>query len=126
MRTLSAQNLALYLGCEFLYYEDGYNHPKRYKMAGIQDNEVINAFGHFHEIAGVKPLLRKLESMTEEEAKEMPGLNAEDFMDLTMKFDNGDTSFVGDMNTLRWLLSKHFDLFNYIEEGLALDKNQRV
>lgn len=60
-----------------------------------------------------KPLLRKLDSMTEEERGEFYSLNN----------THHNKEQCEARNTF-YLLSKHFDLFNLIESGEALDINE--
>jgi hypothetical protein len=85
----------------------------------------------------VKPILRQLSSMTEEEAKdfcEMEGWGR-DLENIVVTDGAIDFKRVVGSRTetcitrftrcrpemFRWLLSKHFDLFNLIPEGLAID-----
>lgn len=56
-----------------------------------------------------KPILRNLSDMTEEEKETSGKFNVCSNFELAEWF--------------RYLLSKHFDLFNLIESGLAIDKN---
>lgn len=71
------------------------------------------------EYKSVTPILRKLSSMTEEEEKEMiatqDDVKLDGYPKILLKADSGET--------FRYLLSKHFDLFNLIESGLAIDKD---
>ena len=63
----------------------------------------------------VKPLLRPLDDMTEEERGEVccaEGLPP---------FDDNVTAAL----RTKYLLSKHFDLFGLIEAGLAIDKTKK-
>lgn len=58
-----------------------------------------------------KPRLRPLDSMTQEEQKEFRSLNT-----------SRDNKEQCEANNTVWLLKKHFDLFNLIRAGLAIDK----
>lgn len=112
MKTLTAKEFALYLGCEFKYA----NNDNIYKMAGVQSQSVINELGHFHDCDEVKPILRKLESMTEEEKKKHHDYAKVKSNGMKFRFAN-ESAF-----RMTWLLSKHFDLFGWIESGLAIDR----
>lgn len=149
-KSLTAKELGLYLGCKFRYDND-----VMYTVAGIQDAEVINALGHFHDIKLVKPILRKLESMTEDEVTEVFKLKwrvqRSDHEWISIKFKRQESVFLNPgwsveavykqngkertmLGTLsmsvfeplsfQYLLSKSFDLFGWIDAGLALDQNE--
>lgn len=64
----------------------------------------------------VKPILRPLSSMTQQEADEYNKLygtlfNMADMINQVMQ----------SASSIKYLLSRHFDLFNLIPEGLAID-----
>jgi len=65
--------------------------------------------------AGFKPILRKLSDMTEEESYELEMIGHELIINKvsTNEFHAARTAY---------LLSHHFDLFNLIESGQAIDK----
>lgn len=72
-------------------------------------------------IADVKPYLRPMSSMTEEEKKEfyeVSGLNCYDGL-FTCKKLAKRQSFIGEV--LDWLNAHHFDYRGLIEKGLALE-----
>lgn len=93
---------------------------------------------------GIKPILRSLIDMTEEEAREYAFLYMKrlgrdvpvkvsienDAVKVTVGNENHcavlwpEGSYGQKPESLRYLLSKHFDLFNLIPEGLALDKTK--
>jgi len=126
MRTLSAQNLALYLGCE-VECKDGFTRQLIGICRSNDDENEIRIQTRMDERSNVlwfdegevKPLLRKLESMTEEDKKELCIVC--DWPDWKTVLINSSGRYTPSQFT--YLLSKHFDLFNYIAEGLALDKN---
>jgi len=86
----------------------------------------------------IKPILRKLCSMTEEERLELDGIYARaviiDDYPFKTKLSNGDWEIskstrsrlfmdsIVSANMTQHLLSKGFDLFGLIESGLAIDK----
>lgn len=91
---------------------------------------------YFYKIEQVKMVLRKLSSMTEGEAREFCKLEGwgEDLenivvTDASIEFtQNKRTDAISRFTRCRpemflWLLSKHFDLFQLIESGLAIDKD---
>lgn len=78
-------------------------------------------------------ILRHLSDMTESELKEL--VNQPDFTDHYCKKKLMEIStsiyglynfisFYGSHNSIRWLLSKGFDLFQLIDSGLAIDKTK--
>lgn len=71
-----------------------------HKLLAAADEAAFDAYLDF------KPILRPLASMTEAETKE--------YKDLFLEHPDC-------YEKTRWLLSKGFDLFNLIPEGLALD-----
>lgn len=156
--------LHLYLGCEvenypYKKYEGIETQPKR--MIGLLVG-VIGEYAHIQNkdvfgkdwdiikepIADVKPLLRPLSSMTEEEAIELVKLSEwesygdhphirnyktykNNFDHLVVSWGEGlreknipENKKVFAPNEFQFLLSKHFDLFNLIESGLAIDKTK--
>jgi hypothetical protein len=138
-----------YLGCEVarehkddrseLFFEYG-------KLVGVSQSEIEPersvaiidvGLDHQHEwyVEETKPILRKLSSMTEEELKEWVGSPALSFTDHYCKKSLGKInhsiyglynfiSFYGNSDSIPWLLSKHFDLFDLISSGLAIDKDE--
>lgn len=177
MKTLSPQILAFYLGCEVEL-----NSPREKIVTGfIQEIDVTGncimasmEITRRSNIRRIKPLLRKLSSMTEEEAQQLLTILFEDKslkdedkvtadeidVDLHPNDDalmvDGDMALVialscrcyegqlgitlngslvlyneaGSIDRLEntveafaFLLSKHFDLFNLIENNLAIDKD---
>ena len=64
-------------------------------------------------IEEVKPYLRPLESMTEEEEKE--------FIDLAFRIDLKDDNAI--IEQVDWLIAHHFDFRGLIKEDLAIEVN---
>lgn len=137
--TLSAKDLAMYLGCECVIT---YVNPKWYGYINNLNRQVrlrpsILALAEDkidgEKLAEVKPILRKLSSMTEEEAKEIwikildrDKLEKDESYVSFLHSDEESYGpeiwqMIGSVNVWQYLLSKSFDLFNYIEQGLALD-----
>lgn len=132
--------LHLYVGCE-VSREHSESRSKKFiehgRLVGVSASEVevgetvavIDAgLDHFHEwyVSETKPLLRPLSDMKEEEAAHI------DRMARRQKDGQvtpANTKFVTGIRTetaeaLVYLLSKSFDLFGLIEDGLAIDKTQ--
>jgi hypothetical protein len=108
--------LHLYIGCE-IEITQGSD-----KMKKTLKGFVLNADGSYtcwdsHDTGygnlafGIKPILRPLSDMTEEEKNEYWFLNS-------VKDSKAQCEAI---NT-RYLLSKHFDLFNLIPSGQAINK----
>ena len=92
--------------------------PEHYEAIATSDPD----FTSFTLPGGVKPILRRLEDMTEEErVKEyFPTMGERDINggEYTEDFETPQT--------FAWLLSKSFDLFNLIDSGLAIDSKTIV
>lgn len=86
-------------------------------------------------IGDVKPYLRSMEDMTDEEYEELKSLCSiyipsdsrnigfEDYgvLVFTQHFNNDSYTFkLNNMNVINWLLKKKFDFMGFIEKGLAL------
>lgn len=89
------------------------------KMYGMWDN-FIRISTHWGSteapISSVKPILRKLDSMTEEEYEEYKNIGIEESKE-NWKYQYTIES----SRKMVYLLSRHFDLFNLIESGQAID-----
>jgi len=101
-----------------------------------------NIYANEDEIEWIKPILRPLSDMTEEEANivwKLFGWNEritnfqERMMNILWEFDPPDEESEPDWSPGRWkylisallyLLKQGFDLFNLIPEGLSIDKNK--
>ena len=139
---LTAQELALYLGCEVEWLgERGCN------LAGINTaDQSFNPVGLVYSNGltiwtperAVKPILRPLSDMTLDEAafcaKEMfcdeaeaPDERLTDMAKIAIRDNFGGPHLaswrIGFLIT-RYLMSKHFDLFGWIPAGLAIDKTK--
>lgn len=137
--------LHLYLGCECIVKEPGESAFKSV-LEGIQRGKfLLKEYGHLllWEAAEIKPILRPLSDMTEEELIEQENIfkiyepDFEVTPDMRKnaweKIKNDGimaVEFSEDNNPLmvfelfRYFLSKHFDLFGLIESGLAIDKTK--
>ena len=95
--------LHLYLGCEVMV-NDLYE-PNPVIMEAINDQSIFIDSGCDYPFEDVKPILRLLPDMTEDEEKEYAAWNTTSTHEST-----------------RYLLSKGFDIFGLIEAGLAIDR----
>jgi len=112
---LTAADLALYLGCECMAYT----------RAGTID--IVNARGFCivsdgvyswsEPLKNIKPILRPLSDMTEDEANNEVWETVPEYNDFKGLVCHVSPAF-------RYLLSRHFDLFGWIEKGLAIDKTK--
>jgi hypothetical protein len=155
--------LHLYLGCEVACYSDHLRPEMEFERNATLDgivndssrnehpvkvsfhNEGFKYRSHYcYKFNEVKPLLRPLSDMTEEEVIKYLRLKHNAYSgEYEIKLrDNGfwwlfktiasdeKFKFFGEMldesnsDQFRWLLSKGFDLFGLIEAGLAIDKTK--
>lgn len=144
---LTPQMLALYLGCEC--YDEYDDDIKILWSVSMDDSEypviLKKKVNHFRKIKEIKLLLRPLDSMTEEE-KTFFVLDANDlnkefvinefhfqekhdrmkeyYFDALTKADDDMNLRLGAswyFRSIPYLLSKHFDIFGLVENGLAID-----
>lgn len=103
--------LHLYLGCEAIITDVRNDAPDEHWAAIGNRITIDTSFLHYISEGwiSVKPILRKLSDMTEQENKELK------------KIKHSDVFIIKNAEITQWLLSKHFDLFNLIESGLAID-----
>lgn len=88
------------------------------KLRSINDLRQFN--GKHPYIEDVKPYLRPMSSMTEEEGREYRMFIDFSYNDFTS--ENTPCVYVDKINDyLDWLLAHHFDFRNLIEKGLALE-----
>jgi hypothetical protein len=119
--------LHLYLGCDAMIAEG----KDLYTLTAIQSNSTLCVMrnkkdsrnGDWIHNKNIKPILRPLSSMTEEEMKECGNLDY-DFSDEPElnQWDWREFDTLISANQFHYLLSRHFDLFGLIEAGLAIDK----
>lgn len=108
--------------CEGFYEEDAsYKSPfgslekvidqmENIEHVGFDDGEIYVVIGGFQcELCDVKPYLRPMSSMTEEEKEEL------------IKNFWGNHTAKDTFEELSWYLSKHFDINELIPRGLAIE-----
>lgn len=116
MRLFCFMNIKDYL---HLYLGANYDAGNGIDVININTLAYLNEFPSAWE--RIKPILRQLSDMTEEEHKEHESLQT-NYGEVgcgcigTLIVDNG--------KSIVYLLSKHFDLFGLIEAGLAIDKTK--
>lgn len=104
--------LHLYLGCEVCV-----THPAASFCRDILDADLLTRlYSDELPLEYYKLILRPLSDMTEEEETE--------YTSLVDQWNFGfRRNMLGAATATKYLLSKHFDLFNLIPDGLAIDKN---
>lgn len=108
-KELTASDLALYLGCEVLFENEVY------VLEGVNERVARPyqiCIGPWVKIKDVKPILRPLWDMLVDERQDIEdiGLHRHELQ--------------AEFHRVKYLLSKHFDLFGWIEAGLAIDKTK--
>ena len=108
--------LHLYLGCEVW---DSYNEKKGVlfgidlNTSGFDNVKVLHKVVWSLSFEWIKPILRSVNDMTEEEKRNIDGT------DWNNTIPGGAWEYSPE--TFRYLLSKHFDLFGLIKSGLAIN-----
>jgi hypothetical protein len=134
VKSLTAADLALYIGQPFRVYAT-VSGVGWYERTG--DSLTPSDLATYN-VKYVKPILRPLSDLTEEEARECFALwsggrfnpddyyNASALEDWWRYADDHDVDAraycIGTPAVWRYLLSRGFDLFNWIPDGLAIDK----
>ena len=85
---------------------------KVHNIVALYNDKAIGKFDTC-QIADVKPYLRPMSSMTDEESKEFALLQTDFYVD-------GILYPIAAINMINWLNSHHFDYCGLIEKGLAL------
>jgi hypothetical protein len=120
--------LHLYLGCECLMTKNSYHAVHELHLSSNEPFGLTGKLLHYFieptTKAEIKPILRPLSDMTEEEMQECGNMEYDfsDDPDLN-KWEPKDFEIGLSPRQFAWLLSKHFDLFDLIPDGLALDKS---
>ncbi len=80
-------------------------------LAVVTTNKVWKEGFPQRHVIDTKPILRPLSDLTKEEEKELLAIQ-----------QNPENEIYGEnFGAMQWFLSKHFDVFGLIEEGLAID-----
>jgi hypothetical protein len=101
--------LHLYLGCECL--------AKKPQSMGADQDTIRPDMLQQDYWEWIKPILRPLSDMTEEEREQLN--------DIELGESSWPTVAIALAPCFKYLLSKHFDLFGLIESGLAIDKTKK-
>lgn len=128
--------LHLYLGCQVIGTYNDASGSKGY-LTGVtnggydceiqfilEDGINVEEEPQYNEVKDVKPILRPLSDMTEDEVE---------FIGIELKAGTMNAEFIRtskycwtlvhtEPEVFRFLLSNHFDLFGLIDAGLAIDK----
>ena len=121
--------LHLYLGCEVMCHYEERSKKGDYDFKGTFEGIDCGQYQVFHgqkkaflvhkyNAKNIKPILRPLSDMTENEAKELAEIKRSPSAGKTVTRTELYAA------TTHYLLSKHFDLFGLIESGLAIDKTK--
>lgn len=112
--------LHLYLGCDCIVSNPLINSETKRVVSVNKDTEQCEIYywnephldgEKVHPIEDIKPILRPLSDMTEEEGVE-----------IFWQPVKGENFSIKTGQEFKQLLDKHFDLFGLIEAGLAIDK----
>lgn len=112
--------LHLYLGCDIFV-------PRQNQDLKDDIMRLTAAKMCGYDLSNVKPILRPLADMTEEEGALMDDMakrQRDNYIEIqNCKFFDGIRTESAE--AFAFLLSKHFDLFGLIEAGLAIDKTNQ-
>lgn len=121
----------LYIGCKVLISSEQYKGTglrfigiDELKVAKVIDDGIKLSF--YVNLEETKPILRRLDDMTEEEFKEFKKITDDDFSKKVAvpAVTIMETTLVHKMDHVLFLLSKSFDLFNLIPTSQAIDAKQ--
>ncbi|HET6224640.1 MAG TPA: hypothetical protein VFF27_00080 [Bacteroidia bacterium] len=122
---LTTQELGMFIGCQCVWHEN------ENIVGGILQGQWIDNYDP--EYITVKPVLRYLSDMTDEEiielTKSIPMLSMDDIPMIQDAIYNSlhpdnRLSFDANVRVIKYLIEKHFDVFGWIEKGLAIDKTK--
>ena len=88
--------------------------PCELSAIDLARNKQVRIFEDWYSIDDVKPYLRPMSSMTEEESKEFATLQTDFYSD-------GWLYPIAAANMVNWLNANHFDYYGLIPMGLALE-----
>ena len=77
--------------------------------------------GSWYYLNEIKPYLFPFSSMTEEQKKELNDITNLDIEIAVSHIKNDTPNYVTSLNRLAWLLKNHFDIYDLIPMGLAID-----
>ncbi len=118
MKQLTIQDLAMFIGCEFehtIFEEKKMITMNGWWLSEIEKNDLFKYF---------KPILRPLSDMTEEEKEEKKKYISSIYWkrDWSIPYAEGYLRGAPEAHEIKWLISKKFDIFDWIEAELAVDK----
>lgn len=120
--------LHLYLGCEVEVTDESESWTKTLTGFETRDNGSYTAWCNItgynsHNGYSVKPILRPLSDMTEEEKEELEEYQYDDNVVTLEKYGTVIQSYVPII--FERMLEMQFDLFGLIEAGIAIDKTKK-
>ncbi len=147
MEKLTVQDLVMFLGCDCAVHrvnQDLRGHITLELLLSYENDMVAKRKSEWY-ITDIKPILRPLSDFTEEEKKYISDIadrvNYRCFKDvfegkrvIGLSWDkssslgfllNAPAGF-GVAEIQKYLIQKHFDIFNWIEKGLAIDKTKII
>lgn len=89
---------------------------------GIPHEQILIGYIPDIEHYNIKPYLRPMSSMTEEEKKEFQACHC--IYELHPDFQPMMCNLANELNMFDWLNAHHFDYHNLIEKGLALEASE--
>jgi hypothetical protein len=132
MKKNIADYLHLYLGCEFIWEDEDDPMILKGVFGDVAYSTEADESGEgMYAIEEIKPILRPLSDMTEEEMNHLGSLTTMTLYDCFDEFyydfldQREDRPWETTFEITRYLLTRGFDLFGLIESGLALDKTQQ-
>ena len=107
------------------YCRDSWNYEWDQEMSVVEVLEDIDKEGYInyhkvYKVDDIKPYLRPMSSITEEEIKEYNTAIDKDTIEINKTFETPSACMVG-LNALDWLNAHHFDYRGLIPMGLALE-----
>ena len=97
-----------------------YNKPEICALTGVHGEQIhLDVDTDPFRINNIKPYLRSMSSMTEEEKKEFQACHC--IYELHPDFQPMMCNLANELNMFDWLLAHHFDFRGLIDKGLALE-----
>jgi len=129
-KQLLVKDLSARLPCGVLVHINGLVNSK---LTGVYDGRVSTDRGINYPITLVKPYLRPMESMTEEEKDELEEIVNQELIDLRNRILSGHYGVIRDGDyhfnqtlELDFLIRNHFDYRGLIPKGLALPAKESM
>lgn len=116
--------LHLYLGCDFMWIDQVINGVSQTNATQLSYYDLHQ---NINDLDNIVPILRSLSSMTDDEKREYSRLDKKFNTDNILPEIKAGRMLVHhhsrrSVELTRFLLAKHFDLFDLIKSGLAIEK----